>query len=52
MKDWLKARFVEPSTHAAVAGVIAALVPLIPPPWGLVAAAVFGALGFSLSEKK
>jgi hypothetical protein len=49
---WLLARVKEPSTHAAIAGVIAAFMPLIPPPWGLVAAGVFGALGFALPAGK
>jgi len=50
--NWLLARLKEPSTHAAITGVIAAFTPLIPPPWGLAAAAIFGALGFALPGAK
>lgn len=46
--NWLKSRIKEPSTHAAIAGLIAALMPLIPPPWGMAAVAIFAALGFAL----
>ena len=52
MKAWFIARLAEPSTHAAIAGCLAALTPIIPQPWGMVAAAVFAALGFGLSESK
>jgi len=48
---WAGARLAEPSTHAAITGVIAAFMPLIPQPYGLVAAAFFGALGFAIKGK-
>lgn len=49
--DWLKARLSEPSTHAALAAIATASIPLFGP-YGMIAAAVFGLLGFSLSESK
>ena len=48
---WLTARLAEPSTHAALAAVIAALTPLIPQPYGMIASAIFAALGFTMKEK-
>ncbi|HUZ74912.1 MAG TPA: hypothetical protein VMU87_18150 [Stellaceae bacterium] len=48
---WLGSRLAEPSTHAAVAAVIAAATPFIPQPYGMIAAAFFGALGFATKEK-
>jgi hypothetical protein len=48
--DWLKARLAEPSTHAALSAVAAASVPLFGA-YGVIAAAVFALLGFSVSEK-
>lgn len=49
--NWLKARVAEPSTHAALAAMAAASIPLFGP-YGAVAAAFFGLLGFGLSENK
>lgn len=46
--DALLARAKEPSTHAAIAGVLAALIPLMPPEWqwlGQGLALVFGGAG-------
>ena len=48
--NWLVARLEEPSTHAALAAMAAASIPLFGS-YGAVAAAVFGVLGFSLTEK-
>lgn len=48
---WIIARLAEPSTHAAIAAVLAALTPLIPQPYGMIASAVFAALGFTMKEK-
>lgn len=50
--SWLWARLNEPSTHAALAAVVAAAIPFIPMPFGPIAVAVFGALGIVTSEKK
>lgn len=49
--DWLKARLKEPSTHAALAAMATASIPLFGT-YGAIAAAVFGCLGMSLSEKQ
>lgn len=37
---WLFARLSEPSTHAAIGGVAASVVPLVPPPYQAVAQAL------------
>lgn len=47
-------RFVEPSTWAGVAGVLAAFMPVMPPPWGIyaqVGAAVASGLAVAMAEK-
>lgn len=50
--NWIAARLQEPSTHAAIAAMLAAATPFIPQPYGTIAAAVFAALGFALKENK
>jgi membrane-associated phospholipid phosphatase len=50
--DWVLARLKEPSTHAALAAAAAALVQLVPQPYGGIAVAVLAALGFGISEKQ
>lgn len=50
----LFARFVEPSTWAGVAGVLAAAIPVMPPPLGIYAqigAAAASGLAVALREK-
>ena len=47
-------RFVEPSTWAGVAGVLAAAMPVMPPPWGIYAqigAAVASGMAVAMREK-
>lgn len=43
--DKVLARIREPSTHAALAGIIAALIPLLPLQYQLVASGLAGAFG-------
>ena len=50
MLDWIKARLAEPSTHAALAAMAAASIPLFGQ-YGAVAALIFGLLGLSVAEK-
>lgn len=47
--QWLTDRLKEPSTHAALAAMAAASLPLFGQ-YSLVAAAVFGVLGFTVKE--
>lgn len=50
----LFARFIEPSTWAGVAGVLAAALPVLPPPFGVYAqigAAAASGLAVALREK-
>ena len=47
--SWVSARLAEPSTHAALAGIAAASIPLFGPYAGIVSA-VFGVLGFAIKE--
>lgn len=51
MLNWIKSRLMEPSTHAALAAVAAASIPLFGD-YGMVATAVFAVLGFTVAEKK
>lgn len=47
-------RFVEPSTWAGVAGVLAAAIPVLPPPFGVYAqigAALASGLAVAMAEK-
>ena len=47
-------RFVEPSTWAGVAGVLAAAIPVMPPPFGIYAqigAALASGLAVAMAEK-
>ena len=39
-----------PSTHLAIAAFAAAMVPVLPHNWGLIAAGVFGLLGIAIPE--
>ena len=48
---WLFDRLKEPSTHSALAAIAAASVPLFGQ-YGVIAAAIFAVLGFSVSEKQ
>ena len=53
MKKLLQ-RFVEPSTWAGVAGVLAAAIPVMPPPFGIYAqigAALASGLAVAMAEK-
>ena len=50
MWSWLASRLSEPSTHAALAAMLTASIPLFGP-WAGVAAAVFAVLGFVVPEK-
>lgn len=52
---WLLARLSEPSTHAAITGLIGVAMPFIPAqyqPIAQVAAVIFGGAGVATSEKK
>lgn len=49
--SWFGARLAEPSTHAAVAAMAAASIPLFGPYAGIVSA-VFGVLGVVVKETK
>ncbi|HUN53322.1 MAG TPA: hypothetical protein VMU42_19495 [Candidatus Sulfotelmatobacter sp.] len=51
MLDWIRARLAEPSTHAALAAMAAASIPLFGQ-YGTLAAVLFGLLGFGIAEKK
>lgn len=49
--NWIFARLKEPSTHAALAAIAAASIPLFGE-YGVIATAVFAVLGFGVSETK
>lgn len=50
--EWVMLRAKEPSTHAALAVLAMAMIPILPANVGLIATGVFGLLGVALKEGK